>query len=72
MERGGVFFLGPGKRITQLAPHSRELKEAEGRKGKEKTERVIFCSFAREKDCTLRIVATKLNNRLSIANRVRG
>lgn len=31
-----------------------------------------MCSFAREKDCTLRIVATKLNNRLSVANRVRG
>lgn len=55
MERGGVFFLGPGKRITQLAPHSRELREAEGRKGKEKTERVIFCVRSRGKRIVLSV-----------------
>lgn len=55
MERGGVFFLGPGKRITQLAPHSRELREAVGRKGKEKTERVILCVRSRGKRIVLSV-----------------
>lgn len=54
MERGGVFFLGPGKRIIH-APHSRELREAEGRKGKEKTERVIFCVGSRGKRIVLSV-----------------